>query len=141
VKILSVGKQEAAEQWAHLPSTLLHGDAKIANFAILDEGKVAAFDWALAGKGPAAVDLGWYIAINATRLTASKQEFLEGYRQALEQELVVSLDGKQWQEIVTASILIGARMFLWSKAAALDSDTPAARREWKWWVSRLEEIC
>src|SRR5580692_1335032 len=38
-----------------LPFTLLHGDAKIANMAILPEAKVVMFDWPLIGRGPCGI--------------------------------------------------------------------------------------
>jgi phosphotransferase family enzyme len=141
VKALSVEEQEAVYRWSHLRSTLLHGDVKVANFALRSNGEISAFDWALVGRGPVSVDLGWYIAVNATRLTGSKEKFLQYYRRSLETELGFPLDEKIWREIITAAILIGARMLLWSKAAALSSGDPAARVEWEWWANWLEEVC
>lgn len=44
--------------WDGLPRTLLHGDARVANFALLPGQRVTAFDWALIGAGPATIDLG-----------------------------------------------------------------------------------
>src|SRR5689334_6387569 len=67
---------EWARAWDDLPKTLLHGDVKIANFAIID-GRVAAFDWAMCGAGPCSVDLGWYLAVNASRLTGTKEQLIE----------------------------------------------------------------
>ncbi len=49
---------EVARSWAGLPRTLLHGDVKVANFALMPHQKVAAFDWAMLGTGPVSVDLG-----------------------------------------------------------------------------------
>lgn len=141
VKALSVEKEEAIHRWSYLPVTLLHGDVKIANFALRSNTEISAFDWALVGRGPVSVDLGWYLAVNATRLSGSKEAFLQGYRDVLETELRSSLDEKTWQEIVAAAILVGARMLLWSKAAALNSGNPAAGAEWEWWANRLEEVC
>jgi hypothetical protein len=141
VKAISIDAQEAMHRWSQLPPTLLHGDVKVANFALRSNGGISAFDWALVGRGPVSVDLGWYLAVNATRLTGSKEAFLRSYRHALEEELGSFLDEKIWQEIVTAAILIGARMLLWSKAAALNSGTPVARAEWEWWADRLAEVC
>ena len=69
-----------------LPRTLLHGDAKVANFALLPTG-VAAFDWSWVGAGPCTFDLGWYLAVNAGCLARPKEVVLSRYRALLEQEL------------------------------------------------------
>src|SRR5262249_4470268 len=47
-----------------LPWTLLHGDCKVANFALLPDGRVAAFDWEALAVGPAPLELGYYLAVN-----------------------------------------------------------------------------
>ena len=129
---------ELAAEWSALPLTLIHGDAKIANFARLADGRIAAFDWALAAAAPAAVELGWSSAINATRLARPKEEWLELYRRHLARHLGSAPEGAAWEEMKNAAVVTGARMLLWSKAAALESGGPAAQAEWEWWVERLE---
>jgi hypothetical protein len=141
VRALSLGEEEVSHRWSHLPVTLVHGDVKVANFALRSNRQISAFDWSLTGAGPVSVDLGWYLAVNAKRLTGSKEAFQRNYRRLLETELGRLLDEKMWRDIVTVAILIGARMLLWSKAAALDSGDPASRMEWDWWANRLEEVC
>jgi aminoglycoside phosphotransferase (APT) family kinase protein len=121
-----------------LPRTLLHGDAKIANFAILPSGDCAAFDWALAGAGPATLDLGWYIAVNAGRLARSKDEVIARYRSLLESKLGITLAEDLWDRMLVASVLGGALILLWSKALALGSGSEKAANEWQWWVDNLE---
>ncbi len=67
-----LGKRDAAfliaagERWPDLvtalqahPTTALHGDPRRANISFLD-GRVGLFDWELASRGPAAVDLTWH---------------------------------------------------------------------------------
>jgi hypothetical protein len=124
--------------WRDLPHTLVHGDAKVANFALLPDGRVAAFDWALIGAGPATIDVGWYLAINASRLTGTKEETLRRYRALLEAARGVGLDDACWDRLVRAGIVIAARMLLWSKALALEAGRAGAEAEWTWWVERLE---
>ncbi len=58
-ELLTTPAAALAAPWADLPRTLLHGDAKIANFARLPDGATAAFDWALLGAAPVGVELGW----------------------------------------------------------------------------------
>jgi hypothetical protein len=127
-----------ARHSAHLPRTLTHGDAKVANFALLPDGRVAAFDWALIGAGPVALELGWYLAVNATRLAAGKEHAIARYRRLLESRLGRSLEPKLWADTEAQAVLAGGAMLLWSKALALEAGGSGAREEWDWWVERLE---
>jgi hypothetical protein len=129
---------EAARDWADLPRTLLHGDTKVANFALLPDRKVAAFDWAMLGAGPVTLDVGWYLAVNASRLARPKDDFLARYRAILTQRLGRPLTDPLWDAMVRVAVIGGARMLLWSKALALEADRPGAREEWRWWVEHLE---
>jgi hypothetical protein len=123
-----------------VPKTFLHGDVKVANFALLHDGSVAAFDWALAGAGPCTIDVGWYLAVNASRLTTSKEEFLVRYRALLEAARGSRLSDSIWQRLEDIAIVTGARMLLWNKALALDAGRPGAEDEWNWWVDRLMRV-
>jgi hypothetical protein len=123
--------------WADLPRTVVHGDAKVANFALLADGRVAAFDWAMAGTGPCGIDLGWYLAVNASRLTGSKETIVMRYRNLLEDALGDSLPDRIWKRLESVAVVCGARMLLWSKALALDAGRPGAVEEWNWWIDRL----
>jgi aminoglycoside phosphotransferase (APT) family kinase protein len=125
--------REWAQEWDDLPRTLLHGDVKVANFAIVEGGKVAAFDWAMCGAGPCSVDLGWYLAVNASRLAGTKEEVIARYRALLG----IDLGDATWRRLEDAAIILGARMLLWAKAAALESGRAGAQEEWDWWMERL----
>jgi hypothetical protein len=140
-ELLTASPLELATTWQSLPRTLLHGDAKVANFAILPDGRVAAFDWALIGAGPCTIDLGWYIAVNATRLSRSKEQTLARYRELLSERLAAPLADSLWDELVRVAIRNGARTLLWSKALALEADRPGARAEWNWWLDQLTAAC
>jgi hypothetical protein len=129
---------DTTRDWAGLPRTLLHGDVKVANFALRPNHGVAAFDWALVGSGPVTVDLGWYVAVNASRLARSKDEVLDRYRELLTERLGSPLSDSVWDGLVGVAVISGARMLLWSKALALEAAGPGAREEWAWWVERLE---
>jgi hypothetical protein len=121
-----------------LPRTLLHGDAKVANFALLPTG-VAAFDWSWVGAGPSTFDLGWYLAVNAGRLARPKEAVLSRYRELLQQELGHELPESLWARLVTLAMLVGARLLLWEKALALKGGSPRATHEWAWWLQALEQ--
>ncbi len=128
---------ELAAAWADLPRTLVHGDTKIANFAVFQSRRLCAIDWAFTGYAPCTFDIGWYLAVNATRLTQSKEEVLAHYRHRLEFHLGQKVTDPMWDCLEEAGIVCGALMLLWSKATAVTHGTPKARLEWDWWESRL----
>lgn len=131
--------EKSAERFSHLPQTLLHGDTKIANFGFAANGALAAFDWATMGRGPATVDLGYCLAINASRLQRDKEGVCAHYRTLLEIALNRSITDRLWEEMITAAVLAGAGMLLWSKALALAEGAPGAADEWDWWAEELEK--
>lgn len=136
-RVLRLPPEEHERRLAHLPRTLVHGDAKVANFAFLPGDRVAAFDWAMAGAAPLSNELGWYLAVNASRLARPKEAVLAQYRALLEAARGVLLDDAAWREMERAAVLGGALMLLWSKALALRDGRPGAKEEWDWWVERL----
>ena len=120
-----------------LPRTLVHGDVKVANFARLGGRRVAAFDWQLVGAAPAAIDLGWYLAVNASRLARSRGEWLAHYRERLEWHYGATLGEAGWERQCVVALWAGASMLLWSKALALEGGEPARLEEWAWWSDQL----
>ena len=129
---------ELVEQWSHLPDTLLHGDMKIANLAVLPGQSLAAVDWAFIGKAPCTFELGWYLAVNATRLARAKDHLVSWYRHSLEGALGRRIEDFLWNDMMLAGVVCGAMMLLWTKGNALRADTPGAREEWEWWRRHLE---
>ena len=67
---------------ARLPSTGLHGDLKLANVALLDDGRVAFIDWQMMALAPIAVELGWMLVSNSANLPIGPEEVLARYRAA-----------------------------------------------------------
>jgi hypothetical protein len=128
------------EAWADLPQTLVHGDVNVANFAPIPERGVAAFDWALIGTGPSTTDLGWYLAVNASRLARSKEEVIARYRELLEHELRHELGDALWARLEDVAVIYGARTMLWTKGAQLAAGSEASQPEWDWWARRLEDV-
>ncbi len=63
-----------------LPSTGLHGDLKLANVALLDDGRVALIDWAMMALAPVAVELGWLLVSNSGCLPLEPEAVLARYR-------------------------------------------------------------
>jgi aminoglycoside phosphotransferase (APT) family kinase protein len=132
--------KKTAERWKDLPITFLHGDPKIANMALMPDGRLAVFDWALAGRGPCGIDLGWYIAVNATRLARTKDEIISLYRAFLESHLHYPIEEEIWTRMVDFAVLAGAKMLLWSKALGYLSGTERGRNEWDWWTQKLKTV-
>ena len=124
---MTMPRHALARAWEDLPRTLVHGDAKVANFALDPEGRVYAFDWALVGAAPVSADLGWYLAVNASRLARSKEEVAARYRSLLSARLPAPVDDDLWRALFDAAVVFGARTLLWSKADHLDSGGAAAR--------------
>jgi aminoglycoside phosphotransferase (APT) family kinase protein len=138
--LLSHPASVLAADCAGLPATLLHGDVKVANFALLPGRRVAAFDWQLLGKGPATLDLGWYLAVNAGRLARPKEHVIARYRDLLESHLARPLSNPLWERMVSVGVMSGALMLLWAKALSLEeSASPHAEEEWNWWVTQLRQ--
>jgi len=65
-----------------LPRTGLHGDLKLANVALLDDGRVALIDWQMMSLAPVAVDLGWMLVSNSASLPIGPDGVLSRYRLA-----------------------------------------------------------
>ena len=132
--------EEIFEPYRSLPFTLIHGDLKIANMAVLPAGDVVMFDWPVIGYAPCGIDIGWYLAVNSTRLARTKEEFLEKYRSSLESHLRNSIAGETWLKMMELAIISGSRMLLWSKALGYQAGTERGKGEWAWWVSHLENL-
>jgi hypothetical protein len=109
--------------------------------AIVPPGKLAVFDWPFIGIGPCGIELGWYLAVNATRLARTKEEVIELYRSLLQKHLHTSLTDPVWKQMTELAVITGARMLLWNKALGHQSGTQRGKDEWNWWVERLEAIC
>ena len=139
MNFLSKPAEEIFEPWKDLPVTLLHGDLKIANMAILPNKQLALFDWPAIGCAPCGMELGWYIAVNATRLARTKEEFVSHYRHCLESHLRFSIDENIWQRMKRLAVITGAMMLLWNKALGWKSGTQKGIDEWEWWKDQLQD--
>ena len=63
-----------------LPATGLHGDLRLGNVALFDDGRVALVGWGLMTLAPIAVELGWLVASNSAVLPIGPDEVLAKYR-------------------------------------------------------------
>lgn len=123
-----------------LAKTLIHGDSKLANFAIMPGNKICAFDWTLAASASPACEIGWYISVNASRLARSKEEVMNRYREFLQTELNFVIESRTWDQMVSVAVLTGAEILLWNKALNLQKNISGAKEEWNWWENNIRRI-
>lgn len=108
------------------PSCLVHGDVKASNRGRAKDGRTVLVDWAYVGEGPACHELAWHLALDRSRLPASKEATAESFREALEHR---GVDTGGWWERQLALCLLGALVqFGWEKALG-DED------ELQWWCA------
>ncbi|HET7489325.1 MAG TPA: hypothetical protein VFJ85_15445 [Acidimicrobiales bacterium] len=124
---------ELVEWLAGREQTLVHGDLKIPNVG-LSEDRVVLVDWGTqTGMAPAAVEWGWYLAISAGRIEATREEILDDVRAA---------EGERHDAAALQAALLGAFLQLgWNKALdAHEHPDPAVRareeEDLAWWVRK-----
>jgi Phosphotransferase enzyme family len=99
---------------ATTPQTFVHSNWKLDNLGSDESGRTVLLDWEQPGRGPAASDLAWYLAINCRRLPQSKEDSIAAYRAALAD---CGVDTDPWWEIQLSLSLLGALVqFGWEKA-------------------------
>ena len=80
-----------------LPRTGLHGDLKLANVALLGDGRIALIDWQMMALAPIAVELGWMIVSNSASLPIEPDEVMHRYCRAAERAAEEPLPlGRSW---------------------------------------------
>jgi hypothetical protein len=112
--------------------TLIHGDLKLGNLGLLED-RVVMLDWGdRAGIAPPEVEFAWYLAINASRIEATREELIQDW---------LEVCGDRRDERALALALVGGLAQLgWNKALdALDHPDPEVRAresaDLDWWVS------
>ena len=137
---------EALQQY---PRTLVHGDFRHSNLAVLPAGfaggpeRTALLDWQLAVYAPVSVELGRYIGANSPFLPGSKEALLSHYRDALAGRLGSRFSEEWWLPQLELGLLGGFVQDGW--AIALKATTwqvgEAYREHWladlEWWAERV----
>jgi hypothetical protein len=125
-----------AAELARFPATLVHGDTKLGNVGFLGE-RVVLLDWGTqTGWAPSVVEVVWYLAVNASRIDATREQVLDDYRAA---------EGERHDEDALRLALLGGLVHLgWDKALhATGHPDPAVRARERadlaWWTARAEE--
>jgi thiamine kinase-like enzyme len=83
-----------------LPATGIHGDLKLANVALLDDGRVGLIDWQMMTLAPVAVELGWMLVANSASLPLEPDAVLARYRETAARTARSSLRlGSRWADV------------------------------------------
>jgi hypothetical protein len=136
--VLAVAERPApfAAELARFPATLVHGDLKLGNVGLLGE-RVVLLDWGTqTGWAPSAVEVAWYLAVNASRIDATREQVLDDFRAA---------EGERHDEDALRLALLGGLVQLgWDKALhASGHPDPSVRARERadlaWWTARARD--
>lgn len=122
-----------------MPATLVHGDVKAANFAV-EDGTLVLFDWSTTTAGPGALDLAWYLCMNAHKLPCSKTEVIELYRAERARTGILPATGAEWERELALALLTSPMRLGWLRAYSAKHGTGERaerdRREIAYWAER-----
>ncbi len=135
--LATLGRPEPfAAALSAFPSTLLHGDLKLGNLGFLGD-RVVMLDWGTqTGWAPPAVEAAWYLAINWSRIDATREQVLDDFRAA---------EGERHDEDALRLALLGGLVQLgWDKALAASGHLDPAIRareaaDLAWWCDRARD--
>jgi aminoglycoside phosphotransferase (APT) family kinase protein len=114
------------------PSTLLHGDLKLANVGIGPDGAVEMIDWQMVMVAPPAIELGWFLVSNVNALPLSPAAVLGRYWQRR------GLEGSRQNDI---AILVGLLLRGWRKGLDAEAGITlasgvSADEDLAWWCAQ-----
>ena len=128
---------------AALPATLLHGDLKLANVGLSEDGSIDLVDWQMVMVAPVAVELGWFLVSNVASLPLQPDDVLARYHEKAKQRGGADALG-DWGAQSDAAILVGLLLRGWRKG--LDAEAGAvlptgrtAVEDLAWWSERALE--
>lgn len=145
INSLSDDPQPLLDALAALPSTLLHGDLKLANVGIEPDGMIDLVDWQMVTVAPVAVELGWFLVSNVASLPLQPDDVLTRYHGAvLEQGQAGELIMATWLDQADAAILVGLLLRGWRKGADAEAGLTlasgvSAADDLAWWCDHVIE--
>jgi aminoglycoside phosphotransferase (APT) family kinase protein len=98
-----------------LPAAGLHGDLKLGNAGLAEDGLVWLIDWQMTLVAPVAVELGWFLVCNVAGLPIPPDDVLERYRAAAGLP-----DDEAWATQRDLALVVGLLLRGWRKG--LDAD-------------------
>lgn len=110
-----------------LPSRFLHGDLKLDNIGIWPDGGLSLIDWSMPMVAPAAIELGWFLAMNSRCLPLSLEETMTAYAS------YADIGRRMLEHHHAMTALCGLLIRGWRKGLDAASGEPA---ELSWWCAR-----
>jgi hypothetical protein len=110
--------QPLVDALAELPSTLIHGDLKLANAGVARDGSIDVVDWQMVSVAPVAIELGWFLVSNVASLPRQPDDVLARYHAAMTREGPRGAAALgDWGAQVDAAVLVGLLLRGWRKGA------------------------
>ena len=118
------------------PVAGLHGDLKLGNVGLGEDGTAWMIDWQMTMVAPVAVELGWFLVCNVASLRMTPDVVLERYRVA-----AGLADDAGWRATWDLAVLVGLVLRGWRKgldteAGVVYPSGKAAAYDLAWWGSQ-----
>lgn len=116
---------------ADTPTSLLHGDTKLANLGTGPDGRTVMIDWSQTGEGPPLAEIAHQLALNRARIPPelARDATVDAYRAALQRH---GVDTARWFDRQLSLCFVGVMLQLgWEKALDPSGD------ELAWWRDRV----
>jgi aminoglycoside phosphotransferase (APT) family kinase protein len=121
------------------PSTLLHGDLKLANAGIAADGAVELVDWQMVMAAPVAIELGWFLVSNVIALPLPAGEVLDRYWARRPDVTDAERQAEDDVAILVGLLLRGWRKGADAAAGATLGSGLSAADDLAWWCERAVE--
>jgi phosphotransferase family enzyme len=142
IAALGADPRPLVDALAKLPSTLIHGDLKLANIGIAPDGSIDMVDWQMVSVAPVAIELGWFLVSNVASLPLQPNDVVARYHAEL-RKLGRAGEGTagDWEAQVHAAILVGLLLRGWRKGADAEAGITlasgmTAADDLAWWSER-----
>ena len=135
IEVLADNVEPLLDAMATAPSSLIHGDLKLANAGIAADGAVEMVDWQMVTVAPAGVELGWFLVANVNALPLPPDEVLRRYW---------ARRGTQPGAQDDIAILVGLLLRGWRKGLDAEAGITlasgvSAADDLAWWCQRAVE--
>jgi hypothetical protein len=153
INTLGEQPQPLLDALSMMPSTLIHGDLKLANVGIERDGTIDLVDWQMVSVAPVAIELGWFLVSNVASLPLAPAAILDRYETKVAYAIADNEDDHgwvgsnptaSWDQQVDAAILIGLLLRGWRKGADAEAGLTlasgvSAADDLAWWCDRAVE--
>jgi hypothetical protein len=124
-----------------MPATLVHGDFKLANIGIQaanPEARTIVLDWQDATRGPAFLDLAYWLAVNPGLFPGQEKDIaIDQYRNSLAELGIVYTD-KDWARETALCLLAGGGLRLfWQLALRVEREEAGSVEDLHWWEEKV----